>query len=315
MRVDDAARRRLTALLAIVGCLLGGMALSGQVARFSAPEVVQEPDKLPVDEEKLALMRATASRLRMARDEAAALGRRGEWLKAANRAGAEISEDDRNRFGLLALQAEAFYRAGKTADAAACFERILLGEDAVSIADRLALRGDLAAYARHCNEVLARPTPMPVPNSRSDPGMEANNTAWLCVVARDGLKEYSRPVELARKAVALAGSNERNAGRTDGAQERSLYLNTLGVALYRAKDDAGAIAALTESERFVSEPFNWPFLALAYHRQGNKAASQKWLTRLRKLMNDTYGTDQSQNSRHELLMFHREAETVIGGRR
>jgi len=315
MQADNATRQRILTLIAVIGCLLGGLAISGPLERFFARNPAQEePSKEEINPKRIAEMREHATRLRATRDQAARFGQQGQWLKAADIAGSLISEDDRNRFGLLAMKGEALFRAGETQKSIEVFRKILIGKDPVSIAGKLALQGDRVAYKAHCESFLAdRKNTKDQSSLRINPGADANNLAWMCILLRDGLTDYSLPITLAREALNRAGSTERSAGRTDGRLERALYLNTLGVALYRAGDDANAIQALAESERVVKDPFNWPFLALAYFRQGNKAESQKWLLQLRKLMIDTFGTDQNQNNRHELLLFHREAEMVING--
>ena len=308
MRVDDAARRRFSILLGVVAFLLGGMALSGPLGRlFAVAADSMETASSPRDEAKVAAARAEAARLRNIQRQVCELGQREKWLDAAKLAATDSKARDQNRLGLMSLQAEALYRAGRVTEALPLFNRMLRSDNPVAIADRFALNGDRDAYRTHCEKTLALPIREDVPPARENdrpprnsPASESNNVAWLCVVGRDGLPDYARPLQLARRAVALARPGERG-----------LFLNTLGVALYRAGNDAEAITTLKESEKIHEEPFNWPFLALAYHRSGDEKSAQKWLRRLRETLTETYGTGRAQDSRYELLLFHREAESVL----
>ena len=299
MRVDEEAKRRFAALLTIVGIMLGGLALSGPLERLVVTPAL-ETEAPRFDQTRLTAMRAEAARLRSVQRQVALLGQKGKWLEAAQLAAANSKVEERNRFGLMALQAEALYRAGKTTEAVALYEQLLFGNDPVTVADRLALKGDRDAYRKHCADILSQPIEEGNSNSRVSPGTESNNAAWMCLVAPDALPDYSRPVALARTAVQRARP-----------AERGLFLNTLGVALYRAGKDAEAISTLLQSEKAAPEPFNWPFLALAYQRTGDNKTAQRWFDRLQKLMQESYGANAAQNSRHELLLFHREAASAF----
>jgi eukaryotic-like serine/threonine-protein kinase len=62
------------------------------------------------------------------------------------------------------------------------------------------------------------------------------------------------------------------------------YLNTLGVALYRAGRHEEAIHRLEEAIQLrsgKSVPKHWYFLALAHHRLGHREEARRWLARFR----------------------------------
>ena len=71
--------------------------------------------------------------------------------------------------------------------------------------------------------------------------------------------------------------------------ENGLYLNTLGVALYRAGRYQTALETLTRSEKLNTAKFEAPqpadlaFLAMAQHRLGKRDAARQMLERLRQV--------------------------------
>jgi hypothetical protein len=62
-----------------------------------------------------------------------------------------------------------------------------------------------------------------------------NNFAWMLVTARGRARDPQRAVSLARRALELA-------------PEKTIYLNTLGVAQYRAGEHAEAIVTLEKKK-------------------------------------------------------------------
>jgi serine/threonine protein kinase/WD40 repeat protein len=86
-----------------------------------------------------------------------------------------------------------------------------------------------------------------------------NEFAWTLVAARESDRDPARALPLARRAVALAPAND-------------LYLNTLGLTLYRAGRYAEAILVLERSlgnNNNVSIPYDLFFLALCHAKQGD----------------------------------------------
>jgi tetratricopeptide (TPR) repeat protein len=289
LQVDRDARRRFNLMLGAISFLLFSLVLSGLWQRLGEGNSVID-DR--VNELTIAKARETSARIREARKALEELGKEGKWDEAVALAAERVKSLDAP--ALRYLYAEALYRAGSYDKAVNEFEPILSATDPVAVADKLAIRRDYGGYRRHCENLLKQVT------SEIDP-LTANNLAWACVTAKEGLSDYTKPVELARLAVAGA---ERHG-------ERWTYLNTLGVTLYRAGQDKEAIARLMEAEKLNSDTFNWPFLALAHHRLGNSKEANKWYDRLRTKMDTTYATLNLSQSRHELLMFLREIEEAF----
>ena len=85
-----------------------------------------------------------------------------------------------------------------------------------------------------------------------------NNLAWRLATGPAALRDPEHALVLARKAVALAPGT-------------AIYLNTLGVAQYRAGQFAGAITTLEKSlaaGKGQSDAFNLFFLAMARYKLG-----------------------------------------------
>jgi tetratricopeptide (TPR) repeat protein len=96
-----------------------------------------------------------------------------------------------------------------------------------------------------------------------------NNLAWL-LVSQPGAtpKDAGFAVKLAREVVTLAPK--------DGN-----YWNTLGVGRYRAGDFTAAASALDRSMELRSggDPYDWYFLAMVRHRQGQRDTALQWFNR------------------------------------
>jgi WD40 repeat protein/tetratricopeptide (TPR) repeat protein len=134
----------------------------------------------------------------------------------------------------------------------------------------------------------------------TDPQL-CNSIAWPCVLAADAVAEVELPVRLADLAVKGAPDNEK-----------PMYLNTLGAALYRAGRFEDAIRQLTDGiqrRNGASEPQDWVFLALAHHRLGHREQALSWLQKLRR-PNPTQEPG-SFWSELEMRLFTSEAEAVI----
>jgi tetratricopeptide (TPR) repeat protein len=101
----------------------------------------------------------------------------------------------------------------------------------------------------------------------------ANSVAWSSVMAASEALNLSETVRLAELAV-------------NGVPEdrKSVYLNTLGAALYRAGRFVEAERRLDEGIRKrngVSLEADWVFLAMAHHRLGHHDEALRWLDRFR----------------------------------
>jgi tetratricopeptide (TPR) repeat protein len=294
LEADAASRRRMKAVGAAVGVLLGGFAVSGLVQRYLPDWNAAATTATPAPTgAQLAAFRAEAQRLRAARKQLAAHARRGEWREAAAGAGRALGEKD--HASLRFLRGEALLRAGDPSGATLLSDLLLDTED-IPRAQKLLLRGDLPGYRVLCAGAIRRTDP-----ERSD-ALTANNTAWLCALGPDALEDFGPAVVLAQSAVERATP-----------EERFTYLNTLGAVLYRAGRDREAVERLMEAERLKPDPFNWPFLAMAHARLGDGATARTYRARLRKELDATYATPRRQESRQELLLFWRETEAAVGG--
>jgi Flp pilus assembly protein TadD len=125
--------------------------------------------------------------------------------------------------------------------------------------------------------------------------MSCNNAAWLLVAEpRRPEATYRRGLRLATEACRLSPD--------DG-----WYLNTLGVAQFRAGLEAEALATLTRSNTLnkENEPADLAFLAMAHQRLGQTSGARATLERLRALMR------QPGSQTLEKRAFLAEAETVV----
>jgi serine/threonine protein kinase/WD40 repeat protein/Tfp pilus assembly protein PilF len=98
---------------------------------------------------------------------------------------------------------------------------------------------------------------------QADP-QQLNNLAWRLVTGPPGLRDPERAVELAREAVSKA-------------PDTAIYLNTLGVAQYRAGRFAAAIATLENSltaGKGQADAFDLFFLAMARQQLGEIARAR-----------------------------------------
>jgi WD40 repeat protein/serine/threonine protein kinase len=128
-----------------------------------------------------------------------------------------------------------------------------------------------------------------------------NIVAWETVKHPGRGKEaYALAVRQAETAVRLAPGDPN-------------FLNTLGVALYRAGRLAEALAVLTRSEKLNAtkegpKPEDLAFLATAQHELGKKEEAKATLARLREIMKQAGWANNA-----EAQGFLREAETLING--
>ncbi|GEM_PF-3579824 len=288
LHADPASRRRIQILASVILVLLGGFLLSGVLQRV-LPKPRMETDA-PTQEE-LAQFRRDAKEVRDLRDKLAGLAKEGHWSAAVEAADTFLKR--RENVLILRMRAEALLRTGDQVAAARDFAGLFrdLPMDQASL---LALKGDVRGYRRHCAAWVRRIDP-----ERLGP-LEANNFAWMCALAPDGLEDYGVVSRLSARAVEQARP-----------EERATYLNTLGAVQYRAGQYGEAITALTEADSLRKDPFNWVFLAMAHQRLGQAEEARTWLDRLQKYLDASYGMVGDIDSRHELLMFWREAQTLI----
>jgi predicted Zn-dependent protease len=127
-----------------------------------------------------------------------------------------------------------------------------------------------------------------------------NNLAWRLATGPAAQRDPQKALVLARKAVAL----------TPG---KSLYLNTLGVALYRADQYPEAIATLEKSlaaSKGESDAFDLFFLAMARQKLGQMERARADFERALKWRRE-HPYPASPDWTEELDMFQTEAEALI----
>jgi tetratricopeptide (TPR) repeat protein len=134
-----------------------------------------------------------------------------------------------------------------------------------------------------------------------DSPLIANNLAWVLVTYPEELRDAARAVGLAEAAVGGEAGN-------------SAYLNTLGVARYRAGDFRGAVNALLQNARASGTVTAWDglFVAMALQHLGleNLAATyyqnaRRWLSR---------HPDLPRDEKRQLRAFLAEAAELFEGR-
>jgi hypothetical protein len=128
-----------------------------------------------------------------------------------------------------------------------------------------------------------------------------NNLAWLLLTGPEALRDPAEALRLARKAVDLN-------------PERAIFLNTLGVALYRDVRHAEAVPVLQRSlgsGKGEADAFDLFFLAMARHRLGEAAAARADFARAVRWL-DAHPTLDARWLA-ELRTFRAEAEAVLAG--
>jgi tetratricopeptide (TPR) repeat protein len=131
---------------------------------------------------------------------------------------------------------------------------------------------------------------------------QVNSLAWQLATAPPGLRDPERALKLARKAVALAPG-------------MAIYLNTLGVAQFRAGQFTEAIATLEKSlavSTGESDAFDLFFLAMARQRLGEVARARADFDRAVQWRRDHPNPIQSGWS-EELDAFEGEARALLDG--
>jgi hypothetical protein len=131
---------------------------------------------------------------------------------------------------------------------------------------------------------------------------QLNNLAWRLVTGPPALRDPERALELARKAIALSHGT-------------AIYLNTLGVAQYRAGQHAEAIATLEKSlaaGKGQTDAFDLFFLAMARYKLGQIAQARADFDRAVRWRRDHLNPTQPGWS-DELDAFQTEALALLDG--
>jgi tetratricopeptide (TPR) repeat protein len=170
---------------------------------------------------------------------------------------AQVPNEDHQQVEIMMLRVRALFSA-------------LIRKD--DVLDHLRKDGTLTKREREVALTLAR-------NYQVDAN-DLNNKSWFIVCVPDaGISAYRRALLLAEEACRL----EPRSG---------FYLNTLGVAQYRMGQYAEAVKTLETSDEINSAgptgplPDDAAFLAMAYHRLGDKDKAKSTFRRLTSLMND-----------------------------
>jgi tetratricopeptide (TPR) repeat protein len=214
-------------------------------------------------------------------------------------------------------------------DAAAEFQKlaeVTPWDPSVGHREALALlaAGDQEAYQMLCRERLK------AAESASNP-VTRNSLIWTCVIGPIPEADAVRVVELAKKLVESSEAKNYH------------YLNTLGAAYYRAGKWQEAIDTLKAAEKVYAEqvrgtplatdmtanqgmvlsadgtPWDWYFLAMALHRQGNDKEAKEMLARADRWVEKNAPRQGekpaaswiSWTQRWELWLLHDEAQVVV----
>jgi hypothetical protein len=125
-----------------------------------------------------------------------------------------------------------------------------------------------------------------------------NSRSWTVARKPGGdPAEYQRAVRHSEKACEYEPDN-------------SDFLNTLGVAQYRAEQYERALSTLTRSNQLNGnwQPADLAFLAMALHRLGRTETSRATLKHLREVLRDSQAPPRAEDQ-----AFLREAEAVLAG--
>jgi tetratricopeptide (TPR) repeat protein len=222
--------------------------------------------------------------------------RLGQLQEAVDDFGKVLDADSETRSSVRFRRAQIWVRLGKFQDALADLDILIkrfpqdpaLYELRSQVHDRLGHRDQAKADMKQAAES---------PQAGAD---HYNNLAWRLATGPAALRDPEQALALARKAVAL----------TPGT---AIYLNTLGVAQYRADQYAEAIATLEKSlaaSKGESDGFDLFFLAMARHKLCQLDRARADLNRALRWRREHPNPSQPGWS-EELNMFQAEAEALL----
>ncbi len=131
--------------------------------------------------------------------------------------------------------------------------------------------------------------------------LTCNNRAWELATGPRSARDTERTLVLAQRAVELAATE-------------AVYLNTLGVAQYRACQYSRAIETLEKSLAAgggAFDGFDLFYLAMAHQRQGHRGQARSCFDRAVLWLGQQNGL--SEPHINELAVFRAEAERVLSG--
>ena len=212
--------------------------------------------------------------------------RQGDWRRVSRAADDTCGVDCPSP--IFPLQAEAHWRLGERKKGADLWAKGLAWDNPVAQAQVEALKGDKAAYTAHVAPLLSNP----------ERGIK-NDIAWACVLLPDVLPDYTLVVARAQTALQ----------ETELPEGKANVLNTLGVALYRAGRYSDALARLQESESLQHEMMNGVFIALCYHKLGDRTRARREADSYYQFLRNSL-PDNSRN-RLEYVLFEKELSAVL----
>lgn len=290
LKASGEGRKRVGALFAFIGATLGLTALAGLAQRHltSTSSLLPEPPPLKrYTPEEIQYRRALIKKIRE-------LSRKQDWKGVVAATATECSSPD----GCSPLVRSAYMEASVHLGTPGMAERFVASlranadSDPVAEADALAFLNKRTEYIQYVEALLAQQDP------QKASAKEANNAAWAALLMPGTPPQPEKVLALAERGATQAGPDEK-----------ATFLNTLGVTLYRLGRDTEAIYTLTTTEKLLSEPLNWPCLAMAYKREGNVTEAKKWANRYRTFMHSTFGLPE--RNRVEPLLFLRELNEAI----
>ncbi len=207
-----------------------------------------------------------------------------------------LDADPESRSTVRYRRAQIWHRLGKFQEALADLDALIqrfprdpaLYELRSQVHDRLGHREQARADMKQAAEL-------------PQPGTDHyNNLAWRLATGPAALRDPEQALVLARRAVALAPGT-------------AIYLNTLGVAQYRAGQFEEAIATLDKSlaaGKDQSDAFDLFFLAMARHKLGQVDRARADLNRALRWRRE-HPNPAGPGWSEELNMFQAEAEAIL----
>ncbi len=135
---------------------------------------------------------------------------------------------------------------------------------------------------------------------RPESPLNCNNLAWMLATGPSTIRDVKQAEILARRAVA-------------SAPDQAIYLNTLGVALYRMGKYAEGITALEKSlsqNPSFNQPYDLLFLAMCHAQLGDSEKARQCQNRASQLM-EAHGNGQSKAWHEELNEFSNETVATL----
>ena len=152
-------------------------------------------------------------------------------------------------------------------------------------------RGELSAARILVGQALSK---------KPDSPNNCNNLAWLLATGPPAIRDAKQAEILARRAIALA-------------PDEAIYLNTLGVALYRTGKYSEAIATLEKSlthNEPLNQPYDLLFLAMCHAQAGDAEKARECQKRASQLMKE-HANGQSKLWHEELREFANETRATL----